>query len=1151
MFFRDLYYFPHFVRDPTFYVNGLLDLDRTTDPAERRAIWRQSMATLARASSDGPGPLEGLQPEALLRGVRPALQGGFLDDLDWLAPAAAAGALFELASALPVGPEQRDLGRRVLERLLAANAEAFVQIATRMARTSGKGLASPQVRARIALAAELPLGLQIPDGALALALAAKRELGREWLVVPSTRSLPSRRLAARLFERAAREAARRAAQGEQHGTRPFAQEALMTAWERLLSDRESLVWRHIAVARGLLAPWMPEHKKAIEASLSVAQGITAWRRAATSAAALAAVSPDAAVRLCTGAQANAVLEKDPGAAAAFVWGIARAAETEPDAAAEILEHVGARAPLDVAEAIVELRAEYGGGALVDRAAGTVLAALARAPSAKADDGAEALRREIARDLEVAPRDDAPLREQLAAALLQFQTDGARAAYAASLVVLEAARGEIAALEAVSREDDEAEGRGGSLARRASLAVLRDLDTSLLEKNLLGDLLRLGEKESARGHDEAVDAMRERLSEWILHREGEPLAPDARTKSATPSHPTLRLRRLRALLHLVDGDVGDAQEDATRTARLRRRWLRVAAALLVRFEEDPPSMLRRTIVAAFARALDALVRVGACDVADVLLVVARRVTDPAEFETLAEASMDPDLVHVLSRWAVFLRAASTPIAIVGSGDDAAQNSMPPQSLALSVADPRALKLRALGDLARELAPDASGRIESLRAVLERLHAAVTLVSGATSLQALSTGGGTEPDVLASLESWLGSLSQLTSGATARLTASTERTSLAPTSSTVMRPLSLAVSRVLSGADPKLEPSALRASVDELLANAPAGVARVVSGVIWGLVDLPSAREEEVGIALVVQKRLPDWLPARRTLGGFYVQRGLGAGNVGSVFVATRYEDRHDKHAERFALKVPEYSATAARSLSEAQFLEMFRSEASALLTIPLHPNVARFVTFDAGARPKPILVMELVPGVTLDNVVRARSLDLARALRLLDDVLAGLEAMHGVGVGHLDLKPSNVVIRDGDEAVLVDFGLAGRHIRPGCGTGPYGAPEVWGAIPDGAQPTPMTADVYAFGCLAYETLTGEMLFDAESEVAQIAQHIAHDGLPRKMAALGERPGLAPLVEILQSTLRRAANVRPSAAQVRASLRRVAPRLAGVPWPGAAT
>src|SRR5580658_11195077 len=98
------------------------------------------MAALARATTeDGPGPLEGLNPNALVLGVRAALQAGLADDLDWLAPAAAAPALYELASALPLGPERRDLGRRVLSWLLEGDAETFAALATRMARTSGKG----------------------------------------------------------------------------------------------------------------------------------------------------------------------------------------------------------------------------------------------------------------------------------------------------------------------------------------------------------------------------------------------------------------------------------------------------------------------------------------------------------------------------------------------------------------------------------------------------------------------------------------------------------------------------------------------------------------------------------------------------------------------------------------------------------------------------------------------------------------------------------------------------------------------------------------------------------------------------------------------------------------------------------------------------
>jgi serine/threonine protein kinase len=294
-------------------------------------------------------------------------------------------------------------------------------------------------------------------------------------------------------------------------------------------------------------------------------------------------------------------------------------------------------------------------------------------------------------------------------------------------------------------------------------------------------------------------------------------------------------------------------------------------------------------------------------------------------------------------------------------------------------------------------------------------------------------------------------------------------------------------------------------------------------------------------------LPAWLPARRTLGGFHVVRALGAGGAASVFVVTRAEDKAEPDAERFALKVPEYSASAARSLSEAEFLKLFRDEAGALIALPQHPNLARFVTFDAGSKPKPILVMELVEGRTLDHLIESRGLDVPKAIAALDDVLEGLVAMHAVGIGHLDLKPANVILRRGEEAVLVDFGLAGRHLRPGCATGPYGAPEVWGELDGSSGASTEKADIYAFGCLAFEALTGKVLFQADSEMAQISMHLTHDGSPPPLAALSKRPGLGPLTQLLSSTLRRDPRERPAAAAVRKELARLAPTVSAARWP----
>ncbi len=405
-------------------------------------------------------------------------------------------------------------------------------------------------------------------------------------------------------------------------------------------------------------------------------------------------------------------------------------------------------------------------------------------------------------------------------------------------------------------------------------------------------------------------------------------------------------------------------------------MRITRILLDRFEHGPPSPVRRTIVAALARALDALVRVGVCDVIDALLVTGRHVVDAGELRTLAEASMDPNLVHALRRYAFFAAAVSAD----------AQTALP-----------------AFEDLTRDLALDASSRSEALRTVLVRLGGALMALASATSLRSLAPSGDATPEIVSALEGALSSLAQLAVGARGRL--DPERAPVAVPGG--RRP----------GGDKSLGEHVVAASLDELLAGVPRAVGKLVSAVVWRVIDLPKDSGEIDGAhGARTSEALPTWLPPRRTIGGFYVLRALSAGAAGSVLVATRVEDKGDANAERFALKVPEYSATAARSLSEAEFLKMFREEASALIALPQHPNLARFVTFDAGSKPKPILVMELVEGVTLEGLVEARGLATARALRILEDVLRGLEAMHSVSVGHLDLKPSNVVLRRGERPV---------------------------------------------------------------------------------------------------------------------------------------
>lgn len=1116
------------------YVSGLLDLP-TAEVADRRGIFRQAVATLARASAEaGPGPLDGLSPSALLRAVQTALSDGLVDDLDWLAPAAAGVALYGLASALPAGHEQRELGRRVLSRLLSGNAETFVTMAAFMAQTPGKGLSSAGVRARVALATELPLSAAIPDGPLALALATRREYAREWLVLPSTRSLAARRLSARLLERAAREAASRAAQGDLHAARVLSSDGLRATWQRLLYDREPLVWRHVAVARGLLAPWLPDGVAGLDSALAPTSSITEWRRAATSAVAFVAVRPDEGARLARAGLRRGLLDRDPGAVPAFVWGIARAAEAEPDAAAELLLELVERGGADVGEALTELRQEVGPSPVLEAARSAFAERNPPESSRGTDDGAHALAHDVFRDLEGRAGGDPPLRDQIASALEAFASQGAPAAFLMARGVLTSARVAVDALEAITPADEA--DAAGAIARRTSLTVLRDLDVSLLERRLLSDLLHLGQKgEQARGFDEELDALHDRLTVWLLAREG-PQSGGGEPAEARPgevAHLTLRLRRLRALLHLVDGDLGDPGDDPARLARLRATWQRSTCALLERAAERPPALLRRTVLATLARALDALIRAGGCDGADAFLLVVDALDDAQDIEVLAEASMDPDLSHVLGAYARFVRSSEPKIVLVG------ESLPPPPSRALE----RLERVRALDELTQEVAPEASARSEALRTALLRLSSALGAVSRATSLRALASGGAAAADALVAVENAVHALQQMLAGASTRLGQESSRPVRGAT-----RALSLSVGRVLDGAAGKLEDSTLKGALDELLENVPPTLAKLVSGVLWGLAELPKD-DDAAPSTLSIAEQLPAWLPARRTLGGFYVQRPLGVGGSGTVFVVVRSEERHDTAAERFALKVPDYSATAAASLSESEFLQMFRQEASALMNLPPHPNLARFVSFDTAAKPKPILVMELVEGSTLEHLLETGSMATSRVIDVLVGVVDGLAAMHGVGVGHLDVKPSNVVLRrDSDEPVLVDFGLAGRHVRPGCGTGPYGAPEVWGAGPeDLSSPSPQPADVYALACVMFEALTGRVMFDGPNEMAQVSAHLGHDGWPPALAEFSKKLGDTELGELFFHMLRRDPRLRPSIGEVRHRFWRLGPRLASRSWP----
>ena len=209
-----------------------------------------------------------------------------------------------------------------------------------------------------------------------------------------------------------------------------------------------------------------------------------------------------------------------------------------------------------------------------------------------------------------------------------------------------------------------------------------------------------------------------------------------------------------------------------------------------------------------------------------------------------------------------------------------------------------------------------------------------------------------------------------------------------------------------------------------------------------------------------------------LAGYVVETLLGAGGMGEV-----YRARDTRLARDVAIKV-----LPSGVVHDPDRLQRFAREAQ-LLAAVAHPHIASVYGLDE-SQGIHFLVMALVDGPTLAERLRTGPLKAHEALRIAIDVADALKAAHHAGIVHRDLKPANIVLGP-NGATLVDFGLARATPRPGAagplttpgtimGTLPYMAPEQV----DGRAADPRT-DIFAFGCVLYEMLTGHPAFGGSS------------------------------------------------------------------------
>jgi serine/threonine-protein kinase len=211
-------------------------------------------------------------------------------------------------------------------------------------------------------------------------------------------------------------------------------------------------------------------------------------------------------------------------------------------------------------------------------------------------------------------------------------------------------------------------------------------------------------------------------------------------------------------------------------------------------------------------------------------------------------------------------------------------------------------------------------------------------------------------------------------------------------------------------------------------------------------------------------------AGQTLGAYTLEHPLGAGGMGSVWLARRSDGRYEG---KVAVKLLNLALVARGGA------ERFAREGSLLARLT-HPNIARLL--DAGVAPggQPYLVLEHVAGEPIDRWCDARALGIEARVRLMLDVLAAVAHAHSKLVLHRDLKPANILVTPEGQVKLLDFGiaklledeaapvqateltqLAGRAFTPD-----FAAPEQV----EGGDVTTAT-DVYALGVLLYVLLGG--------------------------------------------------------------------------------
>ena len=232
-----------------------------------------------------------------------------------------------------------------------------------------------------------------------------------------------------------------------------------------------------------------------------------------------------------------------------------------------------------------------------------------------------------------------------------------------------------------------------------------------------------------------------------------------------------------------------------------------------------------------------------------------------------------------------------------------------------------------------------------------------------------------------------------------------------------------------------------------------------------------------------------------IGRYEIIEELGNGEMASVYLA------RDPFIKRLiAVKILAYELT-----QDPLFLDFFYQEAEAIASLE-HPTIVPIYDFGLHGV-QPYIVMRHMPNGSLKSRLKQRGLTRQELCDLMGRIAEGLDAAHRRGIVHRDVKPSNILFNQANEAFLTDFGLAKFTQRKSGITGTLlvGTPEYMS--PEQAQRLRVDgrSDIYSLGVILYLILTGRHPFRAATPSRTASAHI-HAPIPSVRSVITELPAM---------------------------------------------